>query len=97
MNGPWHWIYRASPRLGATILLLSIAGCAAEQTEYEVRRSTEVDINAEDVEEIPIQEVSALERAAREAERCGGYSRSRAGCDQDRGVDVDVIFGPENP
>lgn len=97
MNGPWHCINRASPRLGAAIVLLGLVGCAAEQTEYEVRRSTEIDVNAEDVEEIPIQEVSALERAGREAERCGGYGRSRAGCDQDRGVDVDVIFGPEDP
>ena len=97
MNERWYWIYRASAQIGAAVVLLSVGGCATEQTAFEVRRSTEADINVEDVEQIAIQEVSALERAARQAERCGGYGRSRAGCDRDEGVDVDVIFGAGEP
>ena len=97
MNERWRWSLGVSPRIGAAILLLNVGGCATEQTAFEVRRSTEVDINVEDVEQIPIQEVSARERAARQAERCGGSGRSRAGCDQDGGVDVDAIFGAGEP
>jgi len=77
----------------ATTLLMSLVACAEQPTEPQAPRAANVVINVDDVEQIPIQEVSARERAAREARRCGGAGRG--GCDSDEDeLITDPIFGP---
>jgi len=79
---------------GTTTLLLSLFACAEQPTEPQAPRAANVVINTEDVEQIPIQEVSARERAAREARRCGGAGR--VGCDpEEEELIIDPIFGPD--
>ena len=85
---------RAALPLITAMTFSSLLACTVEPVEYQVVPPTEVAINVEDVEQIPIQEVSARERAARRARSCGGSNRSRIGCDSDNGVEVEQIFGP---
>lgn len=78
-------------------LLLSLFACAEQPIEPQVSRAGDVAINAEDVEQIPIQEVSARERAARDARRCGGPGGARVGCELDEEeLITDPIFGSDS-
>ena len=78
-----------------TTLLLSLFACAEQPTEPQAPGAANVVINTEDVEQIPIQEVSARERAARESRRCGGSGR--VGCDPDEEeLMIDPIFGSDS-
>ena len=81
-------------RLATAAMCVSLIGCASSP-EYRVVRSTEATIRAEDVQEIAIQEVRARERAGREASRCGASTRSQGGCEDDRRIEVEQIFGPD--
>ncbi len=58
-----------------TTLLLSLFACAGQPTESQVQSTTEVAINAEDVEQVPIPQSSGPEAAAEAARRC----RTRTG------------------
>lgn len=70
-------------------VLLVLSACAQSPTEPQGDTAARVDIRAEDVEQVDIQEVSARQRAAqelcRQAGRCGSGNE---------GVNVDLIFGP---
>ncbi len=94
MNVVRSCVSQAVFRASTATLLLSLLACAGQVTESQVPPASEVAISAEDVEQIPIQDVAARERAAREARRCRGPARARGECDLD-GVEIDQIFGPD--
>ncbi len=59
---------------GIAALLLSFYGCARERMYAHVESTSEVAINAEDVEQVPIPQNSGPERAPGAARSCDGPS-----------------------
>jgi len=87
-------VTRAVYRAGTAALLLGLMACAGQPTESQVPRAADLAISAEEVEQIPIQELAARARAAREARRCRDPASARGDCDRDE-VEPDQIFGPD--
>jgi hypothetical protein len=63
---------RIAYEAGIAAVLMSLYACASEPLYAPVELAPESAINAEDVEQIPIQEVSERERAAQYQVRCFG-------------------------
>ncbi len=64
-----------------TTLLLSVFACADQPTESQVQSTSEVAINAEDVEQVPIPQNSGPETAVEAARRCRSPTGGGVECD----------------
>ena len=62
-------------------LLLSLFACAGQPTESQVQSTTEVAINAEDVEQVPISQNSGPESAVEAARPCRSPTGGGVECD----------------
>ena len=81
MNAVTTTARRVAYGAGVAALLVSLFGCARERMYAHVESSTEVAINAEDVEQVPIPQNSGPETAVEAARRCRSPTGGGVECD----------------